>query len=141
SPGERSSIEVTVNDQSGLPIPDAEVSLIVVDEAILALTQYKLTDPISVFYSQRSSDVFSTYTRANIVLVDPSTLATGGGGPMATQSLSKSFEDGMVADMGRGGSAEEPAMAPMAEMPAMEESVEGENAASSESIAVRTDFN
>lgn len=141
SPGERSSIEVTVNDQSGLPIPDAEVSLIVVDEAILALTQYKLTDPISIFYSQRSSDVFSTYTRANIVLVDPSTLATGGGGPMATQSLSKSFEDGMVTDMGRGGMAEEPAMAPMAEMPAMEEAAEGENAASSESIAVRTDFN
>ncbi|HSM25868.1 MAG TPA: alpha-2-macroglobulin family protein, partial [Anaerolineaceae bacterium] len=139
SPGEQSSIEVIVKDQGGLPIPDAEITLVVVDEAILALTQYKLVDPISVFYSLRDSDMYSTYTRANIILVDPSTLAGNGSQIMATQALSKSaVEDSALGmDVGGGrGMAEEPAMAaPMMEM------AEAESASTSDAITVRSDFN
>ncbi len=138
APGDRSSIEITVKDQDGLPIPDAEVTLIIVDEAILALTNYQLLDPISVFYSQRYSDVSSTYTRANLVLVDPSTLMSATGQVMATQSLDKSLTDSMAMNLGRGGAMEEAAMeAPMAAMDM------NESASSSETgtISVRTDFN
>lgn len=137
SPGERSSIEITVLDQNGLPIPDAEVALVVVDEAILALTQYKLTDPIAVFYTQRNSDVYSTYARANILLVDPSTLAGDLPQAMATQTANKSVTEQIGMADGRGGGAIE---APMAEAPVME-SAESEGESSSAAIAVRTDFN
>lgn len=139
SPGERSSIDVTIRDQGGLPVPEAEVALVVVDEAILALTQYKLVDPISVFYSNRDSGLFSKYTRANIILVDPSTLVENGAQVMATQTLSKSVTGDMAMDEGRGGGGmpEAPAMAaaPMMEM-AM-----GESESTSNAITVRTDFN
>ena len=32
------------------PCSDAELAVVVVDEAILALTNYQLADPISIFY-------------------------------------------------------------------------------------------
>lgn len=137
TPGERSSIEVTVKDQNGLPIPNAEVVLVVVDEAILALTQYKLLDPISIFYSERYSDVTSVYTRANIILVDPSTLASDLPQAMATQTLNKSVTGEMAMDMGRGGGLEAPAMAAAPMM----ESAESDSSSSSSAISVRTDFN
>ncbi len=109
----------------------------VVDEAILALTQYKLVDPISVFYSQRYSDVSSTYTRANILLVDPSTLASDLPQAMATQTINKSVTDSMAMDEGRGGGMEEPAMAAAPMM----ESAEQESASQESAISVRADFN
>ncbi|MDO9087058.1 MAG: alpha-2-macroglobulin family protein [Anaerolineaceae bacterium] len=137
SPGERSSITVNVEDLNGLPIPNAEVALVIVDEAILALTQYKLVDPISIFYSERYSDFSSIYTRANIILVDPSTLAGDLPQAMATQTLNKSVTDGMASDMGRGGGMEEPAMAAAPMM----ESAESDSSQSTSAISVRTDFN
>ncbi len=138
TPGERSSIDVSVKDKNGLPIPEAEVALIVVDEAILALSQYNLLDPITVFYSQRYADVSSTYTRANIILVDPATLASDLPEAMATQTVNKSVTDSMAQDMGRGGGMEEPAMAPA---PMMEMAAEGESSSANTGISVRSDFN
>jgi len=135
APGERSSIVVTVKDQNGLPIPNAEITLIVVDDAILALTNYSLLDPITTFYSQRSADIAAAYSRANIVLVDPSTLLNSSTQAMATQTVNKSLSEDL--DMGRGGGEIE--AAPMAAAP-MEFS-EAQEAPSSTPIAVRTDFN
>ncbi len=138
SPGERSSIEITVRDQNGLPIPDAEVVLVVVDEAILALTQYKLIDPISVFYAQRNSGVSSTYSRANIILVDPSTLIADLPQGMATQTADKAISEEMLMADGRGGGG---AMeAPMVAQPTLGVP-ESEAESTSTGIAVRTDFN
>jgi len=50
--------------------PGRGTGVIVVDEAILALTSYQLTDPIAVFYTNRPSDVWSTYSRASIILAN-----------------------------------------------------------------------
>ncbi len=74
-PGGETTLAVTLKDASGLPVPDAELAVVVVDEAILALTSYQLTDPISVFYSSRPSDVSGTYARASILLADPQAFA------------------------------------------------------------------
>ena len=49
----------------------AELAVVVVDEAILALSNYQLADPIAVFYRDRSADLSSSYGRASIILVDP----------------------------------------------------------------------
>ena len=60
-------------------MPDAELAVVVVDEAILALTNYQLADPVAAFYRTRAADVSSRYGRASIVLASPEALAAEGG--------------------------------------------------------------
>jgi uncharacterized protein YfaS (alpha-2-macroglobulin family) len=74
-PGGETTLSITVKDARGLPVPDAELAVIVVDEAVLALTNYQLSDPLSVFYEDRPSDLASIYARESIVLADPQALA------------------------------------------------------------------
>jgi uncharacterized protein YfaS (alpha-2-macroglobulin family) len=74
-PGGETTVYVALKDAAGKPVANAELAVVIVDEAILALTNYQLTDPVSVFYTPRASDVRSHYSRASIVLVDPLTLA------------------------------------------------------------------
>ena len=76
-PGGETTVYVALKDATGKPVANAELAVVVVDEAILALTNYQLTDPVSVFYTPRSSDVRSHYSRASIVLVDPLHLQWG----------------------------------------------------------------
>ncbi|MDX1614518.1 MAG: alpha-2-macroglobulin family protein [Candidatus Promineifilaceae bacterium] len=76
SPGAETSISVQVNDAAGQPVGDAEVALVVVDEAILALSNYQLTDPLSVFYPLRSPTLRADYGRSSIVLANPQLLAS-----------------------------------------------------------------
>ena len=77
-PGSETALNVIVKDAHGLPVPDAELAVVVVDEAILALTNYQLSDPLSVFYAERSSYLSSIYSRASIILADPQALARAG---------------------------------------------------------------
>ncbi|MCC6169027.1 MAG: hypothetical protein IT329_17525 [Caldilineaceae bacterium] len=117
APGDSTTLDVQVKDASGAPVENAELAIVVVDEAILALTNYQLADPIETFYQQRGSDVNAAYGRASIVLADPQALA-----------------EQMMGGRG-GGPAEAPAAiatgAPAAAMPAAEGAVMEE----SESIA------
>ncbi len=53
-PGGETTLRVTLKDANGQPVPDAELAVVVVDEAILALTNYQMADPISIFYSDRA---------------------------------------------------------------------------------------
>ena len=50
-PGAETSVAVTVVDATGEPVQDAELALVVVDEAVLALTNYQLADPLAAFYA------------------------------------------------------------------------------------------
>lgn len=96
-PGGETTLTVNVKDAGGAPVPDAELAVVVVDEAILALTNYQLRDPLTIFYADRPSYLASIYSRANIVLVDPQALAReagqraafdgmGAGAPTATEA-------------------------------------------------------
>ena len=73
-PGANTYLDVVVRDASGEPVADVELAVIVVDEAVLGLTNYNLSDPLSVFYSTRPSDYTSYYTRSSIVLTNPAAL-------------------------------------------------------------------
>jgi uncharacterized protein YfaS (alpha-2-macroglobulin family) len=84
-PGSETMLTVTVKDAQGESVADAELAVVVVDEAILALTNYQVVDPLSIFYSNRSSGVSSLYGRASIVLVDPQTLAQEANRDMVAQ--------------------------------------------------------
>jgi uncharacterized protein YfaS (alpha-2-macroglobulin family) len=91
-PGAKTRIAVKVADAAGRAVAGAEVLLIVVDEAVLALTGYKLPDPIDAFYPSRGPDTRDHHTR-QWVLLEPDLAASEpeqemgrGGGAKGVQS-------------------------------------------------------
>ncbi|MCX6043780.1 MAG: MG2 domain-containing protein, partial [Chloroflexi bacterium] len=105
--GTQTTMTVTLTDANGQPVKDGELAAVVVDEAILALTNYQLADPVAAFYSQRPSYLSRYYGRASLVLANPQALVdqvANSAGTMAAQA--------------RGGGAESlsaaPAAAPLA---------------------------
>jgi uncharacterized protein YfaS (alpha-2-macroglobulin family) len=128
-PGGETSLTVMLKDANGNPVADAEVAVVVVDEAILALTNYQMADPMNVFYSNRAAFLESLYSRASIVLADPLALARQANEQRAAQE-----------DMAF---AAEPAMeapAPSATMMAESKGL-GAGDSASAPIRIRTDFN
>ena len=127
-PGGETTIDVAVTDAGGQPVAGAEVAVVVVDEAILALSNYRLADPVAIFYSPRESGVRSTYGRATVVLARLENLR---------ELAAESAEATRVTTEGA-----MPVM-PMAEAPAEEEAMDTGDArgAQEQAIRVRTDFN
>ena len=74
-PGEETSVAVIVTDANGQPVSNAEVALVVVDEAILGLTNYQLRNPLDIFYTPQWSWLESRYGRHSIILANPEELA------------------------------------------------------------------
>ncbi|MBV9773579.1 MAG: carboxypeptidase regulatory-like domain-containing protein, partial [Gemmatimonadetes bacterium] len=68
-PGGRTTVELEVRDAAGRPVPGAEVALVVVDESVLALTGYRLPDPVASFYPHRYPDVRVVRTHPSVLLV------------------------------------------------------------------------
>jgi len=127
-PGGSTILDLVLTDANGEPVAGAELAVVVVDEAVLALTNYQLADPVAVFYQNRPADLSSTYGRASIILVDPLALAAIAGG------------------MGGGdlGAVQEAAMAPQATMsPSAEERGLDKARLRAEDVPIRlrTDFN
>ena len=54
-PGQDTAVTVTVTNASGVAVAGAEVTLIVVDDAVLSLAGYTLKSPIAEFYPYRSA--------------------------------------------------------------------------------------
>src|SRR5690606_12285886 len=138
APGAETSIDLQVLDAEGAPVEGAELAVVVVDEAILALTGYQLADPVATFYRTRPSNVSAVHGRASLVLADPAALAQGvangiaGDGDMAMRAMPT------MAAAAPAPAAEESAMAfDMAEA----ESAEAAPGAAPSPITVRTDFN
>lgn len=70
-PGGSTEIEVTVRDAAGQPLAEAELALVVVDEAILALGGYRIPDPIEILYPPRPPGVDDSHSRAYVQLAAP----------------------------------------------------------------------
>lgn len=139
-PGGKTTLDLDVKDATGNPVANAELAVVVVDESILALTNYQLADPISTFYSQRSSDLSSVYGRASIVLTNPLALANAARGD-DLQALATA-SDAMNKSFGAGDMVEEEAMMEMAPMAAEAPAVDGMGggAEAPSLIAVRSNF-
>lgn len=97
APGESTSIDVTVKDANGVPVQGAEFAVVVVDEAVLALSGYSLADPLSVFYAAGDEWTNAVYGRRQIRLVDPASLSDGEDGgdktPVDTQAAGEAAPD------------------------------------------------
>ena len=102
-PGAATSIAVEVNDAGGAPVEGANVLLIVVDEAVLAVSGYQLIDPIDVFYSPRTVGLRAARGRGTILLESPQELLR-----LIEQDYAESVEleaaEEAMADDGGGGS-------------------------------------
>lgn len=129
-PGGQTTLDLRLTDSLGRPVQDAELAVVVVDEAILSLTGYQLTDPLTVFYTTRPSLLQSVYGRASIVLADPTVLAAqvaeearqqGMGGALAAAPMATAIPFAR-AEMGDASKAAAPGAQP-------------------QSIQVRADFN
>jgi uncharacterized protein YfaS (alpha-2-macroglobulin family) len=133
-PGKETQVNVELKDNTGNPVPNAEVSVIVVDEAILALTNYNLTDPVSLFYSDRSSGYTSLYSRASIILADPLALAQNASQEMQAKGMESD-------DMARSAGAMPTMLMAMPAAAPMMEKAEAPGAPQTLAIRIRSDFN
>lgn len=70
TPGANDTIDVTVHGNDGKPVTGADVAVIVVDDAVLSLTGYKLADPIANFYSPQSSQPQIDFLRSSLMLAN-----------------------------------------------------------------------
>jgi uncharacterized protein YfaS (alpha-2-macroglobulin family) len=69
-PGSTNKLSVSVKGANNAPVARAEVSVIVVDEAVLALTQHELGDPLAAFFPPVPGNVANYATRPFVVLHD-----------------------------------------------------------------------
>jgi alpha-2-macroglobulin len=73
-PGGETQVEVSVKDARGEPVANSEVAVVVVDESVLALSGYRVGDPLDTFYAQREGGASDYHSRANVLLTDPEAL-------------------------------------------------------------------
>jgi alpha-2-macroglobulin len=138
APGGETTIDVTVRDARGEPVDGAEVAVVVVDEAVLALTGYQLVDPLGVFYPQRWSRLYAQYGRATVVLANPDEL------PVSVDVATERVATEAMAVAGEA-MPEEAAMDMAVEAPAPMATAAVANVAgqpeAADPIEIRTDFN
>jgi uncharacterized protein YfaS (alpha-2-macroglobulin family) len=73
-PGGETSVNVAVTDNNGRAAANAEVALVAVDESVLALTNYRVPDPVGEFYQPIEQGTNDFYSRGNILLASPDDL-------------------------------------------------------------------
>ena len=73
-PGGETVVDVTVKDAAGRAVSGSELAVVVVDEAILGLTGYRIGDPLSTFYAQRGPDTSDYELRRDVLLGNPEDL-------------------------------------------------------------------
>ena len=71
APGEKTVLDLALSDASGQPVAGGEIAVVVVDEAVLALTGYRLPDPMATFYAPREAGVLDHHLRASVLLARP----------------------------------------------------------------------
>ncbi len=77
-PGGETTVAVEVRDAEGRAVAGSEIAVVVVDEAILGLTGYRLGDPAATFYSPRSPDATDYHLRSNMLLANLQDLPING---------------------------------------------------------------
>jgi len=70
-PGAHDTIDVSVKAPDGSPAGNADVAVVVVDEAVLSLTGYKLADPLAAMYAAHTGARPVDYLRNSLVLANP----------------------------------------------------------------------
>jgi hypothetical protein len=76
SPGGATVLDLSVRDAAGRPVAGSEATVLVVDEAVLALSgDAGRPDPLAAFYAPRGADVSDHRLRRDVLLASPDDLA------------------------------------------------------------------
>ncbi len=104
-PGGETSINVAVTDNNGKPAANTEVAVVAVDESVLALTNYKISNPLDAFYREIEAGTTDYYSRENILLASPEDLGVdlGNIGFGRGQGSGNGYGDGNGNGTGMGG--------------------------------------
>lgn len=129
-PGAKTDVTLEVKDAAGRPVEGAELAVVVVDEAVLALTGYKVPDPLDVFYAKREPGVADHHLRAHVLLGRPADVSE----EAVTVTAEALDSLGDAAQSGRMPAAPPPSVARAMKSGAMEDK------AAAAPIAVRADF-
>jgi uncharacterized protein YfaS (alpha-2-macroglobulin family) len=94
-PATNTVVDVEVKDAFGKRVGNSEVAVVVVDESVLALTDYNLSDPIAVFYGKREAEAQDYHSRAHLQISDVGVTSFDGSrlrGQEETVSVSAAME-------------------------------------------------
>lgn len=89
-PGGNTTLDVTVQDPQGKPVPGSEFELVVADEAVLALGGSQLPDPLQAFYPQLPSYLNAVYGRSLVMLTDQPTVPPSRGSGLESSAAATS---------------------------------------------------
>jgi len=67
-PGSQTTVDVEVKDAAGNPVANSEVAVVVVDESVLALANYRMADPVATFYTEREGGATDYRSRKSLLL-------------------------------------------------------------------------
>ena len=101
APGQETKINVEVRDNLGNPVGEGEVAVVAVDEGVLSLTDYRISNPLDAFYQPLASGVTHYYSRDKVVLADPNSIISAQSIeslPVQSRFLSKLQLDGALSD-------------------------------------------
>ncbi|HEX8685677.1 MAG TPA: alpha-2-macroglobulin family protein, partial [Pyrinomonadaceae bacterium] len=73
-PGRETFVDVEVRDAEGRPVEGTDTAVVVVDESVLALTGYKLSDPLAAFYEERAAETDDYHLREHVELASAEAL-------------------------------------------------------------------
>jgi alpha-2-macroglobulin len=73
-PGSSNEVEALVTDYLGQPVADSEVTLVVVDEAVLSLTGYSIQNPLNFFFQNHSPYYSRLSSRSQVFVKDWSSI-------------------------------------------------------------------
>jgi uncharacterized protein YfaS (alpha-2-macroglobulin family) len=135
-PGAETSIAVEVKDATGNAVANSELAVVVVDEAILGLTGYRIGNPLGTFYAQRGADTTDYHLRERVLLARPDDLI----GQMQNSGIAGGVGAGNLAEsrMMVQSAAPPPPPAPMARKA---KAPGDKDSAEDSSIKVRENFN
>ncbi|MGD9562291.1 MAG: alpha-2-macroglobulin family protein [Pyrinomonadaceae bacterium] len=71
APGGETKVNIEVKDNTGEPVANSEVAVVIVDEAVLALSGYSVSDPMSIFYTDRGTGTTDHHLRKDVLLGNP----------------------------------------------------------------------
>jgi uncharacterized protein YfaS (alpha-2-macroglobulin family) len=73
-PGQEVNVDAVVKDATGTPVPDAEITLYVVDEGVLSLTGFTRPDPFAFFYATQPLAIQTASSLQALLPEDPQQL-------------------------------------------------------------------
>ncbi len=122
-PGGETVVHVNLKDADGQPVAGGEVAVIIVDEAVLALTGYRVPDPLPTFYQARGGGTRGYHSRAELLLARPDDLTRGPQGGTGRGADNSPPEEPAMMNEAGGGMPPPPPPAPVPGMPSGHASV------------------